>query len=131
MDVIQSNIRTAARDFQENSKYMQKLAAELSENLSLVRNRSETPAAQIHRERGKMLVRERVQTLLDPGTPFLELSPLAAWNMYDDEDPGAGIITGIGSIHQKQVVVVANDATVKAGTYFPVSYTHLTLPTKA
>ena len=121
MDVIESNIRAEAKDFQENVKHMKSLAAELAGNLKSVREREGTDAAALHRSRGKMLVRERVQVLLDPGTPFLEFSPLAAWKMYDDENPGGGIVTGIGSIHGKQVVIVANDATVKGGTYYPIT----------
>lgn len=78
-------------------------------------------ARERHVARGKLLPRERVETLIDPGTPFLELSPLAAGGMYDDEAPGAGIITGIGSIHGRPCVIIANDATVKGGTYYPVT----------
>ncbi|HKJ56470.1 MAG TPA: carboxyl transferase domain-containing protein [Nitriliruptoraceae bacterium] len=74
-----------------------------------------------HLDRGKLLPRDRVEALLDPATPFLELSPLAAWDMYDDDAPGAGIITGIGSIRGTRCVVVANDATVKGGTYYPMT----------
>ena len=99
MDVIESNIRPQAPNFQVNAKHMRSLTDELATNLSSVRERGDTDAAELHRSRGKMLVRDRVQTLLDPGTPFLEFSPLAAWGMYDGEDPGAGIVTGIGSIH--------------------------------
>jgi len=74
-----------------------------------------------HRERGKMPVRERVDRLLDPGAAFLELSPLAANGMYDDEAPGAGIVTGIGRVSGTDCVIVANDATVKGGTYYPMT----------
>src|SRR5262249_33373459 len=76
---------------------------------------------QRHRDQGKMPVRERVERLLDPGSPFLELSPLAARAMYDDEAPGAGIVTGIGRVSGREVVIVANDATVKGGAYFPIT----------
>src|SRR5687768_11212877 len=74
-----------------------------------------------HRERGKLPVRERIEHLLDPGAPFLELSPLAANGMYDDEAPGAGMVTGIGKVSGTDVVIVANDATVKGGTYYPMT----------
>ena len=74
-----------------------------------------------HVARGKLLPRERVDELLDPGSPFLELSPLAANGMYDDESPGAGIITGIGRVAGRHCVIVANDATVKGGTYYPMT----------
>ena len=121
MDAIESNIQTQATDFQDNLKHMRSLTTELSKSLSSVRERADTDAAELHLSRGKMLVRDRVRALLDTGTPFLEFSPLAAWGMYDDENPGGGIVTGIGSIHGKQVVVVANDATVKGGTYYPIT----------
>src|SRR6202042_1159639 len=74
-----------------------------------------------HVSRGKLLPRDRVDRLLDPGSPFLELSPLAADGMYDDESPGAGIITGIGRGSGRECVIVANDATVKGGTYYPIT----------
>src|SRR4029079_7567838 len=74
-----------------------------------------------HVERGKLPVRERIDRLIDPGSPFLELSPLAATGLYDDEAPGAGIVTGIGRINGTECVVVANDATVKGGTYYPMT----------
>ena len=76
---------------------------------------------QRHREQGKLPVRERIDRLLDPGSPFLELSPLAAWDLYDNEAPGAGLVTGIGRVSGREVMVVANDATVKGGTYYPIT----------
>src|SRR5581483_2582933 len=78
-------------------------------------------AVERHRRRGKLLAHERVTRLLDPQTPFLELNALAAWGMYDDEAPQAGIVTGIGRVSGRGVVIVANDATVKGGTYFPLT----------
>jgi 3-methylcrotonyl-CoA carboxylase beta subunit len=78
-------------------------------------------AREKHKARGKLFVRERVNALIDSETPFLELSPLAAWDMYDNEVPTAGIVTGIGAIHGRDCVVIANDATVKGGTYFPLT----------
>src|SRR6476619_3581211 len=74
-----------------------------------------------HRERGKLPVRERIDRLLDPGSPFLELSPLAATGLYDGDAPSAGIVTGIGRIEGTTCVIVANDATVKGGTYYPMT----------
>src|SRR5918995_5038054 len=74
-----------------------------------------------HRERGKLPVRERIDRLLDPGSPFLELSPLAASGLYDGDAPGAGVVTGIGRVASREVVIVANDATVKGGTYYPIT----------
>src|SRR5687768_7185818 len=74
-----------------------------------------------HREQGKLPVRDRIDRLLDPASPFLELSPLAAWDMYDNEAPGAGLVTGIGRVSGREVLIVANDATVKGGTYYPIT----------
>ena len=74
-----------------------------------------------HISRGKLLARDRVTRLLDPGAPFLEFGQLAAWDMYEDEAPGAGIITGIGRVAGREVMIVANDATVKGGAYFPMT----------
>ncbi|MEZ5163260.1 MAG: carboxyl transferase domain-containing protein [Fimbriimonadaceae bacterium] len=73
------------------------------------------------KERGKLLARERIDALLDDGAPFLEFSSFAAWDMYGGAAPGAGVVTGIGRIHNRECVIVANDATVKGGTYFPIT----------
>ncbi len=97
------------------------LTAELRERLAKVRAGGEERSRERHLSRGKLLVRDRVDRLLDPGSPFLELSPLAAWDMYDDWVPSAGIVTGVGRIEGVDCVVVANDATVKGGTYYPVT----------
>ena len=100
---------------------MRELVDELRERLAQVRTGGSEAARQKHIARGKLLVRDRVDRLLDPGSPFLELSPLAAWGMYDDAVPSAGIVTGIGRIAGRDCVVVANDATVKGGTYYPMT----------
>ncbi|PFG38250.1 3-methylcrotonyl-CoA carboxylase beta subunit [Georgenia soli] len=97
------------------------LTDELRERLAAVRLGGSESARKRHVERGKLLVRDRVDRLLDPGSPFLELSPLAAYGMYDDEVPAAGIVTGIGRVAGRECVVVANDATVKGGTYYPMT----------
>src|ERR671929_878453 len=97
------------------------LAAELRERLADVRRGGDEKARARHVERGKMLVRDRVDGLLDPGSPFLELSPLAAYELYDDVVPAAGIVTGIGRVEGVTCMVVANDATVKGGTSSPVT----------
>jgi len=97
------------------------LAAELRERTARVREGGSAQARERHVARGKLLVRERVDRLVDPGSPFLELSPLAAWGMYGDEVPAAGVVTGIGRVAGRECVVVANDATVKGGTYYPVT----------
>jgi 3-methylcrotonyl-CoA carboxylase beta subunit len=97
------------------------LSAELRERLAVAREGGGERARERHRERGKLPVRERIDHLLDPGAPFLELSPLAAYELYDDPVPAAGVVTGIGRVEGVECVVVANDATVKGGTYYPVT----------
>jgi 3-methylcrotonyl-CoA carboxylase beta subunit len=97
------------------------LAAELRERLAAVRRGGDEEARARHTGRGKLLVRERVDRLLDPGSPFLELSPLAAHDLYEDDVPSAGIVTGVGRVEGVPCMVVANDATVKGGTYYPVT----------
>jgi 3-methylcrotonyl-CoA carboxylase beta subunit len=100
---------------------LRELTAELRERLAEVRQGGGERARARHVERGKLPVRDRVDALLDPGSPFLELSPLAAWEVYEDPVPAAGIITGVGRIEGLECVVVANDATVKGGTYYPLT----------
>jgi len=100
---------------------MRELVDELRERLAVVREGGSPAARERHTSRGKLLVRERVDRLLDPGSPFLELSPLAANGMYDDAVPSAGIVTGVGRVTGRECVVVANDATVKGGTYYPMT----------
>src|SRR5712691_9575286 len=100
---------------------MQRLVAELRERLAKARLGGPERARERHVKAGKLLPRDRVERLLDPGTAFLELSPLAAFGMYDDEAPGAGIITGIGRVSGNTCVIVANDATVKGGSYYPLT----------
>ena len=93
----------------------------MKQRLGQARSGGGQAAVDLHRSRGKLLARERIDALVDTNTPFLELSPLAAWEMYDDEVVSAGIVTGIGVVHGKEVVIVANDATVKGGTYYPIT----------
>jgi 3-methylcrotonyl-CoA carboxylase beta subunit len=100
---------------------MRQLVDELRERLAQVREGGSPASRERHTARGKLLVRDRVDRLLDPGSPFLELSPLAAYGMYDDAVPAAGIVTGIGRVSGRECVVVANDATVKGGTYYPMT----------
>src|SRR5213596_2828031 len=100
---------------------MAALVAELRERTAAVRQGGGEKYLQRHRDQGKLPARERITGLLDPGSPFLELSPLAAWDLYDNEAPAAGIVTGIGRVSGREVVVVANDATVKGGTYYPIT----------
>ena len=121
MEVIGSNLRTADPDFQDNRARMEALVKDLKERLEQARAGGGQRAVELHRSRGKLLARERIDGLVDAGTAFLELSPLAAWDMYDGDEASAGIVTGVGLVHGKEVVVVANDATVKGGTYYPIT----------
>ena len=107
--------------FQRNEAAQRAASDDLLDRLRMVRIGGPESSRQRHTERGKLLPRSRVDTLLDPGSPFLELSPLAAYGMYDDEAPGAGIITGIGRVSGRECMIVANDATVKGGTYYPMT----------
>ena len=100
---------------------MRELCGQLQTRLARAREGGGAAALERHRARGKLPVRERIDLLLDPDTAWLELSPLAAFGLYDDEAPAAGIVTGIGSVHGRECVIVANDATVKGGTYFPLT----------
>jgi 3-methylcrotonyl-CoA carboxylase beta subunit/propionyl-CoA carboxylase len=121
MDVIESQVRTDSEEFRANRDRMAALVSELQERLSLVREGGGPRYLERHRAQGKMPVRERIERLLDRGSPFLELSPLAAWDLYDGDAPAAGIVTGIGRVSGREVMVVANDATVKGGTYYPLT----------
>src|SRR5437868_14510933 len=103
------------------SELMEGLVAELRERTGFVSRGGGEAAMELHRSRGKLPARERINVLVDPGSAFLELNALAAWDMYDGEAPGAGIVTGIGGVEGRQCVVVANDATVKGGSYFPLT----------
>src|SRR5213596_1222041 len=100
---------------------MEELVTELRERTGQVARGGGETALEKHRSRGKLTARERIDRLLDQDTAFLELSALAAWEMYDGQAPGAGIVTGIGVIEGRECVIVANDATVKGGTYFPIT----------
>jgi 3-methylcrotonyl-CoA carboxylase beta subunit/propionyl-CoA carboxylase len=121
LPVLPTHVDADAPDFRENAAIMRALVGELRERLRQVAQGGGEAAIARHRARGKMLARERIDRLVDPGTPFLELSPLAAWEMYDGDAPSAGIVTGIGSVCGREVVIVANDATVKGGTYYPLT----------
>ncbi|HEY6150836.1 MAG TPA: carboxyl transferase domain-containing protein [Gaiellaceae bacterium] len=107
--------------FEQRRARMEELVSELRERTAEVARGGGEKALEKHRSRGKMTARERIDRLLDPDTAFLELSALAAWEMYDGQAPGAGMVTGIGVIEGRECVLVANDATVKGGTYFPIT----------
>jgi acetyl-CoA carboxylase carboxyltransferase component len=119
MDVLATQVDTRSAEFQERSRSMEAAVAALKEELARVRQGG--AGRERHAEQKKMFVRDRIDALLDPGSPFLELSPLAAHGMYDGEAPAAGLVTGIGRVAGREVMVVANDATVKGGTYFPMT----------
>jgi acetyl-CoA carboxylase carboxyltransferase component len=121
VDTIESHIRTDSPEFADNRARMEALLADLRERTAAVRLGGGPRYLQRHREQGKLPVRERIDKLLDPGSPFLELSTLAAWEMYDNDAPSAGLVTGIGRVSGREVLIVANDATVKGGTYYPIT----------
>ena len=121
MHKIESKIRTAEPAFQANRRIMQGLTAELRERLATAQAGGPEEARRRHHERRKLLARERIEALIDPGTVFFELSPLAAHGLYGGDAPAAGIATGIGVVHGRHTVIVANDATVKGGTYYPMT----------
>ena len=122
MPAFKSKIDIQSADFHNNTENMGKLVDDLQEKLQNSALGGSEKARKKHSGRGKLLPRERVRLLLDPGSPFLEFSPLAAQNLYDDDVPAAGIITGIGRVSGTEVLIVANDATVKGGTYYPIHY---------
>ena len=121
MDRISSKIRTDSAEFKVNRDKMTAAVTQLRERLAQAREGGGPRYHQRHREQGKLPVRERIDLLLDEGSPFLELSPLAAWEMYESEAPGAGLVTGVGRVMGREVLVLANDATVKGGTYYPIT----------
>ena len=121
MTPLPTHVRPEDAAFRANVAHNSALAGELRERLRAVQDGGPAPARQRHRERGKLPVRERISRLLDPDSPFLELSPLAAGGMYGDEVPAGGIVTGIGTVAGRTVMLVANDATVKGGAYYPIT----------
>ncbi|MEO8601277.1 MAG: carboxyl transferase domain-containing protein [bacterium] len=121
MSRIETKIRPGDPVFETNRQRMRGLVDELRERMAWAQGGGPDESKRRHTERGKLLARERVEALLDPGTAFLELSPLAAHGLYGGDAPAAGIITGLGTIQGRQAVIVANDATVKGGTYFPLT----------
>ena len=121
MHVIKSAINTRAEDFRANQAHMRAQVEDLREKASTVSAGGGPAAREKHTARGKLLPRDRVDQLLDPGSPFLEIGQLAAWGMYDGDAPAAGMIAGIGRVHGTECMVIANDATVKGGTYYPMT----------
>jgi acetyl-CoA carboxylase carboxyltransferase component len=121
MPVLSTQIDTVSESYRQNAEASAEALRELRSRLRRVQAGGGEAAVARHRSRGKLLARERIDLLLDPAAPFLELSPLAAWDMYDGDAPSAGIVTGIGRVCGQEVVVVANDATVKGGAYYPIT----------
>ena len=119
--ILDSTLDLRAPDVQANTAAMQLLVDDLKATIEKITLGGGDDARKKHLDRGKLLPRDRVQMLLDPGTPFLELSQLAAHNLYDNVAPAAGIITGIGRVAGHECVIVCNDATVKGGTYYPLT----------
>jgi 3-methylcrotonyl-CoA carboxylase beta subunit len=121
MPALATKISARSAEFQDNARAMSQLVADLRAKVEVVKQGGGEAARDKHAARGKLLPRERVRQLLDVGSPFLELSQLAAWDMYENQVPAAGIITGIGRVSGHECMIVANDATVKGGTYYPVT----------
>ncbi|HET9675037.1 MAG TPA: carboxyl transferase domain-containing protein [Gaiellaceae bacterium] len=121
MAVLSSQVERESADFDRRRSRMEELVTELRERTALVALGGGEKAVDRHRSRGKLTARERIDRLLDPDTAFLELNALAAWDLYDRQAPSAGIVTGVGVIEGRECVIVANDATVKGGSYFPLT----------
>src|SRR5690349_17133399 len=121
MSILKSSADTRSDAFRENDVLMRAAVADLRTKLGTIKQGGGAAARDKHVKRGKLLPRERIRVLLDVGSPFLELSQFAAWDMYGGEVPAAGIITGIGRVAGVECVVVCNDATVKGGTYYPMT----------
>src|SRR6058998_3764334 len=121
MRALDSRINPADDTFIANRERMQQLVHQLRDRVTAARQGGGPKYLQRHRYQGKLPVRDRITRLLDSGSPFLELSPLAAFDMYDNDAPAAGIVTGIGRVSGREVLIVANDATVKGGTYYPMT----------
>ncbi|MGH9411201.1 MAG: carboxyl transferase domain-containing protein, partial [Vicinamibacterales bacterium] len=121
MERLDTHIDPNGREFRANREHMRGLVAELHTRAASAREGGGDRAHQRQRDQHKLPARERIARLLDDRSPFLELSALAAWDLYDNDAPAAGIVTGIGRVSGREVMIVANDATVKGGTYFPMT----------
>jgi len=118
---FESKVDVKSEDYRKNFNRMKTLVEEYRDKVAAISEGGPQQYRDLQKERGKLLARERLEKLFDRNTPFLELSPLAAYDMYDNEAPSAGMVTGIGVVHGREILVVANDATVKGGTYFPMT----------
>ncbi len=121
MSVIPSHLQTGSADFRANAEHQRQLVETLRERQRVVAEERSPRSLELNEARGKLRVRDRIESILDPDTPFLELSPLAAYGLYDDDSPGAGMVTGIGRVQGSECLIVANDPTVKGGTYYPLT----------
>ena len=121
MPLLGTQIQSASDDFSRNRDHMQALVNEMKERKEKVALGGSSKSRERHTKRGKLLVRDRIDLLTDENSPFLELSSLAAYDMYDNASPAAGMVTGIGRVQGTECMIVANDATVKGGTYFPIT----------
>lgn len=121
MQPIESTINPNDALFQLNAEHNRALVNELNQHLAVIKQGGGELYQQRHRDQGKLFVRDRINKLLDPGTPFLEIAPLAAWELYEDEVPAAGIVMGIGRVSGRECLILANDATVKGGSYYPIT----------
>ena len=121
MEVLPTQVVPGSAEFEENQKHHLQLRDDLRAKLERIRQGGSARSREKHEARNKLFVRDRIDRLLDPGSPFLELSPLAAHELYEDDVPAAGIVTGIGRVEGVECLIVANDATVKGGTYHPIT----------
>ena len=118
---LESQVDRNSSSFKENAQAMKALVDQFQERLDRIQQGGGEKAIAKHRSRGKLTARERIQQVIDPGSSFLEIAPFAAFGIYDDQAPCAGVVAGIGVIHETECMIVANDATVKGGTYFPLT----------
>jgi 3-methylcrotonyl-CoA carboxylase beta subunit len=121
MPILKSSVQTNSPEFKANTAHHHALAAELEKKLNAAMQGGGAESRERHTKRGKLLARDRVKALIDPGTEFLEIGALAANGMYEDAAPGAGMVAGVGVVHGREALIIANDATVKGGTYFPMT----------
>jgi acetyl-CoA carboxylase carboxyltransferase component len=121
MDIIESNIDPSSKEFNDNFKHYELLVKDLKQKITQFQMGGGQEKIKLHKSRNKLLARERIEALVDPDTPFMEFNPLAGFDMYNNKAPCAGIVTGIGLIHGREVVIIANDATVSGGTYYPMT----------
>ena len=120
MDRLPTRVNRADSEYQARKDHNTELISTLRDRLEVASNGGGGKYVDRHRSRGKLLPRERIERIIDPGTAFLELSPLAAYGLYDNKAHSAGIVTGIGMVHGRECLFVANDATVKGGSYYPM-----------